>query len=247
MKLRHLLILGVLLFLNGFVLTVLFLLVSREMARPVATPTEVTTVEPTIQPTFTSTATSSPTEVAPPTSAPVIVPSTPTPTDTPAPPTSTPLPPTPTFTPAPPTPTSPPSSPTPTSAPTATPTPTTTSTHQYLGTEPRYENNCQTTWIEGTVWDLNGLPTAGIRVWCWTYGEFLGEKVTPSDPSKSQGYYEFILHQQAGVPREVVVEVAIVDDNGNLLSPKVMTQTTATDCNNPNGRQRVIVDFVQQY
>jgi len=75
----------------------------------------------------------------------------------------------------------------------------------------------------------------------------LGEKTTPTDASKSDGYYEFILHEQSGVPREVVVEVAIVDDNGNLLSPKIMAHTTRTDCDKENGRQHAIVDFVQQY
>ena len=65
MKLRYLAILGVLVFLNGFVFTVLFLMFSREMARPV--PAETATVVPTMEATFTST------------------PLGPTPTDTPTP------------------------------------------------------------------------------------------------------------------------------------------------------------------
>jgi hypothetical protein len=55
MKLRYLLILGVLVFLNGFVFTVLLLMVSREVAEPAPTPTMVVTTGPTLQPTFTST------------------------------------------------------------------------------------------------------------------------------------------------------------------------------------------------
>ncbi len=253
MKLRYLLILGMLVFLNAFVFTVLFLFVSREMARPAASLTA--TREAEIPPTFTSTPVSStptntPTPTATPQPAPtntfvVIIPSV-TATSTPgaATATLTPAPPTETAGPVSPTSTSPPSSPTPTT--TATPTPTaTSSTYQYESPGPWYENNCQTTWIEGTVWDLTSFPKAGVKVRCWTYGQVLGEKTTPSDPSKSDGYYEFILHAQSGIPREVVVEVAIVDDSGNLLSPRIMAQTTASDCNNPNGRQRVVVDFVQ--
>jgi hypothetical protein len=55
MKLRYLLILGILVFLNGFVFTVLLLMVSRELAEPAPTATAVVTTVPTLQPTFTST------------------------------------------------------------------------------------------------------------------------------------------------------------------------------------------------
>lgn len=259
MKLRYLPILGILVFLNGFVFTVLFLMVSREMARPAAPPILTPTRELEIAPTFTSasptpTPSNSPTPTltaAPepiPTSTLVVAIPTATHTTTPGEATAT-------FTlgtatgtstPGSPTPTTPPSSPTATSTATGTAT-ATRSTFQYESPGPRYENNCQTTWVEGTVWDLTSFPKAGVRVRCWTYGQLLGDKITPSDPAKSDGYYEFILHEQSGVPREVVVEVAIVDDSGNLLSPRIMAQTTATDCGNPNGRQRVILDFVQLY
>ena len=97
------------------------------------------------------------------------------------------------------------------------------------------------------MWDLTTFPKAGVTIRCWTYGQILGDKTTPTDTSKSEGYYEFILHEQSGVPREVVVEVAVVDAEGNLLSPRIMAHTTDTDCNNPNGRQRVVVDFIQVY
>lgn len=255
MKLRYLLILGVLVFLNGFVFTVLFLFVSREMARPAAslTPTGELQLPPTftstpVSPTPSNTPTPSPTATPQPAATNtfvVMIPSV-TPTSIPGAPTATltPGPPTETAGPVSPTPTSLPSSPTPTTTATATPT-ATLSTYQYESPGPWYENNCQTTWIEGTVWDLTSFPKAGVRVRCWTYGQVLGDKITPSDPGKSDGYYEFILHAQSGVPREVAVEVAIVDDSGNLLSPRIMAQTTATDCENANGRQRVVVDFVQ--
>lgn len=97
------------------------------------------------------------------------------------------------------------------------------------------------------MWDLSGVPKNGVTVRCWTYGQILGDKVTPSNPAVSQGFYEFILHEQSGVPREVVVEVAVVDAAGNLVSPKIVAQTTATDCDNQNGRQKATVDFTQQY
>src|SRR4030042_1138738 len=52
MKLRQLVILGLLVFLNGFIFTVLLLMVSRELARPVATPTQLSTATPTVPPTY---------------------------------------------------------------------------------------------------------------------------------------------------------------------------------------------------
>jgi hypothetical protein len=184
MKLRHLLILGLLVFLNGFVLTVLFLMVSREMARPVATPTQVTTVEPTIQPTFTSTATETPTVLPPPTNTPeptptstlVAPPSTPTPTDTPAPPTSTLAPPTPTFTPAPPSPTSPPSSPTPTSTPAATSTSTPESKWDFVFVEGSVITapNCGAVYLQGKITGVGGEAVDGktVRLRWWDNVDF---------------------------------------------------------------------------
>ncbi|MFQ6001472.1 MAG: hypothetical protein ACE5LG_07350, partial [Anaerolineae bacterium] len=100
------------------------------------------------------------------------------------------------------------------------------------------------TWLDGTVWDASGAPKPSVRVRAWTYGNPLPDKVTGYNPT-SAGYYEFVLDTVPPGPREVMVEVAIVDENGNLLSPRVSAQTTATDCDNPNGQQHVIIDFIE--
>lgn len=251
MTMRQWSIVAILVFLNAFIFTILFILLRQVYLTPpevaVATPTPIRTPAFTPLPTDTPTPLITPT----PTNTRVVLPATPTPTFTP---TFTPVPPTPTFTPAPPTPTSPPPTatpvpPTPTNTPTFTPTPTATPTPTptlpySLYETIRYENNCGHTWLDGTVWDASGAPQPNVRVRAWTYGNLLADKVTGYNPT-SAGYYEFILDAVPPGPREVMVEVAIVDENGNLLSPKISAQTTATDCDNPNGRQRVIIDFIE--
>lgn len=235
---------AILFFLNAFIFTILFMLLRQVYLAPpevaVATPTPTGTPTFAPLPTYTPTPPLTPT----PTNTRVVPPTTPTPTFTP------------TFTPAPPTPTSPPTATpmpptatpvpaTPTNTPTFTPTPTPTPTLPYsLSGTIRYENNCGHTWLDGTVWDASGAPKPNVRVRAWTYGNPLADKVTGYHP-QSAGYYEFILDTVPPGPREVMVEVAIVDANGNLLSPKVAAQTTATDCDNPNGRQHVIIDFIE--
>ena len=181
MKLRYLVMLGVLVFLNGFVFTVLFLMFSREMASPA--PTETATGVPTTQATFTSTPlgptptdTPQPTHTYTPEPMPtntiVIVPPTVTHTNTPVPPTSTPLPPTATFTPDGPTETVPPPTATPTT-PAASPSPTSTPETAY---DFRYREgsmsvfgNCGGPYFKGVILGQGGVPTNGISVHFWFY------------------------------------------------------------------------------
>ena len=243
MKLRHLLILGLLLFMNGFVCTVLFLMVSREMARPAPTPTEVATVEPTAQPTFT--ATSTPTEVSTPTDTPgppatytpVVVPHTPTSTNTAAPPTST----APTGTQT--------STATVTPTATSTPTPTQTATHTlspYSKLYIEYLPNCGLTFVEGTVWEPDGVTQRSeVHVKVWTAG-WEETRLTPTDAGKGDGYYDAILSAEG--PRQGQWFVAVVDESGNPLSEVVPFDTNTVDCEPAGtGHQWVIVDFKANY
>ena len=174
MKLRYVLIVGILVFLNGFVFTVLLLMLSREMARPVATPTMVTTAGPTFQPTFTSTpvgpsptsipeatATSVPEPMA--TSTLVIAPATATYTNTPVPPTATTGPATATNTPGTPTATTAPPTATATSQPTATATTPTSYEFRYAGGM-QSAPNCGTVYMEGKITGVGGEGVNGRTV-----------------------------------------------------------------------------------
>ena len=181
MKLRHVLIMAILVFLNGFVFTVLLLMLSRELAHPAATPTLAVTVEPTFEPTFTwtpvgpsPTSTLAPTATSPPAATPtntlVVLPPTVTHTSTAIPPTATALLATPTHTPGGPTATSPPATATattPPSSPTPQPsaTPTTPSTYEF-----RYAGgmqsapNCGTVYMKGKITGVGGEPVNGRTV-----------------------------------------------------------------------------------
>ena len=176
MKPRNLLIVGVLVFLNGFVFTVLLLMLSRELSLPAAAPTEVSTPLPTMRPTFTSipvgpspTSTPEPTATTPPeptvTSTLVVGPATATYTNTPVPPTATTAPATATHTPGGPTATSAPPTATATSEPAATATSTTQTSFEF-----RYAGgmqsaaNCGTVYIKGSITGVGGEPVNGRTV-----------------------------------------------------------------------------------
>ncbi len=176
MKPRYLLIVGVLVFLNGFVFTVLLLMLSRELSLPAAAPTEVSTPLPTMRPTFTSipvgpspTSTPEPTATTPPeptvTSTLVVAPATATYTNTPVPPTATTAPATATHTPGGPTATSVPPTATATSEPAATATPTTQTSFEF-----RYAGgmqsaaNCGTVYMKGSITGVGGEPVNGRTV-----------------------------------------------------------------------------------
>jgi hypothetical protein len=181
MKLRNVLIMAILVFLNGFVFTVLVLMLSRELAHPAATPTTAVTVGPTFQPTFTSTPSGpTPTSTLAPssTSVPeptatntfVIGPPTATHTSAPLPPTATSAPPTPTYTPGGPTATSPPptaTSTTPPSSPTPQPsaTPTTPSSYDFKYAGGMQSGpNCGSVYFKGKITGVGGEAVNGRTV-----------------------------------------------------------------------------------
>lgn len=181
MKLRQLVILGLLVFLNGFIFTVLLLMVSRELARPVATPTQLSTATPTVPPTYSVmppvlTATSVPLATSTHTMEPtatntmVIVQTTPTQTTAPSVPTATPSVSGPTSTPGAPTATSAPPTATPTkpaASPTTQPTATPTTPSSY---EFRYAGgmesaaNCGTVYMKGKITGVGGEGVNGRTV-----------------------------------------------------------------------------------
>ena len=193
MRLKQLVILGVLVFLNGFIFTVLLLMVSREMARPAATPTQLSTATPTIEPTHTatppvSTSTSMPlatsTSATQPTATNTMVvvqpsptqttaPSVPTATFTPGAPTSTVVPPTstsalPTATQASqPTATTVPSTATATTQPTATPG--SSWDFEYVSGSVVTSPNCAGPYFRGVILGQGGARTNGISVHFWFY------------------------------------------------------------------------------
>jgi hypothetical protein len=197
-------------------------------AKPTPSPTPTKTPKPTFTPTITKTPTPrwSPTPVWTPTPLP--------PTATPVPPTATPRPPTATPVPRP---------------PTATPLPLPTSTPSlpYRAAVVRCETNCGTTWIDGTVYQPapSTEGKSGVLVRIWAYGHIQDTRKTGTDP-KGSGYWSFIA--KMGSPMEGNWEIAIVDENGNLLSEKVTVHTTGTACNpGEGGCQHGIVDFQGNY
>ncbi len=234
-------IVAIFVLLNAFTFAILFMLLWQVYFTPpevaVATPT------PTRTPTFPSgyftytplpTNTPTPLLTPTPTSTRVVPPATPTPTLTP---TLTPVPPTPT---SPPTPTRRPPTATPTFTPTLTPTPL----WPYKAHGPSYEPSCVNTWIEGRVLDRDGITGLdGVLVKLWTK-----EYIFPLFPSgrssyDPRGFYEILIG--VGVARPGTWWVALVDAGGALISDVIMFQTTA-DCDWPDGKQKVIVDFVRQ-
>lgn len=182
MKLRYLPILGILVFLNGFVFTVLFLMISREMARPAAPPPPTPTRELEIAPTFTSTPapptpTDSPTptltatpEPTPSSTLVVAIPTV-THTTTPGTATATLTPGTPTGTagPASATPTTPPVEPTSTSTPTMTPTIESTWEFVYVEGSVIAQPNCGSVYLHGKITGVGGEPVDGrtVRLRWW--------------------------------------------------------------------------------
>lgn len=109
-----------------------------------------------------------------------------------------------------------------------------------------YLPNCGLTFIEGTVWNPDGVTQrSDVRVKVWTAGwEVI--RVTPTDAGKGPGYYDVILSTEG--PREGNWFVAVVDANGNPLSDTVSFDTNTTNCEpGGTGHQWVIVDFKANY
>jgi hypothetical protein len=245
MKLRYLVMLGVLVFLNGFVFTVLFLMFSREMASPA--PTETATVVPTTQATLTSTPlgptptdTPQPTHTYTPEPIPtntiVIVPPTVTHTNTPVQPTSTPLPPTATFTPGGPTETVPPPTATPTTpAPEPTSTPTMTPTvigdwdFLYVEGSVIAEVNCGSVYLHGKITGIGGEPVDGrtVRLRWWDNTAF---NVSGSAGGHDPGAWGFspLSQEQFHSHQPFIVDIVESEANPVPISNEALMEFT--DC-----------------
>lgn len=171
MKLRYLVILGVLVFFNGFIFTVLLLMASREFARPASTPTELSTATATIPEVPSPTTTGAPLPTATNTGVPIstntMVVVEPTPTQTLPPATATVSTPTATTPPVAPTATPVPATATPTATATATPTPSWD--FEYVADSMHVSANCAGPYFEGVILGQGGSPTDGISVHFWFY------------------------------------------------------------------------------
>jgi hypothetical protein len=244
MKLRHVLIMAILVFLNGFVFTVLLLMLSRELAHPAVTPTTAATVGPTFQPTFTSTPVAPPptstvvptaTSVpeATPTNTLVIGPPTATYTNTPPPPTATTGPATPTQTPGGPTATSPPPTATSTSAPSSpTPqpsaTPTTTSSYEF-----RYAGgmqsapNCGTVYMKGKITGVGGEPVNGRTVRLRFAGN---EAYKVSGEGEDPGEWGFSPLAPDNIHSPFTFLIDVVASQANPAPQSDTVQINFTDC-----------------
>lgn len=243
MKLRYLVILGVLVFLNGFVFTVLFLMFSREMASPA--PTETATVVPTMEATFTSTPlgptptdTPQPTHTYTPEPMPtntmVVVPPTVTHTNTPVPPTSTPLPPTATFTPGdsdsvPPTATPTTPVPEPTSTPTMTPTVIGDWDFLYVEGSVIAEVNCGSVYLHGKITGIGGEPVDGrtVRLRWWDNTAF---NVSGSAGGHDPGTWGFSPLSQEQFHSHQPFIVDIVESEANPVPISNEAHIEFTDC-----------------
>jgi hypothetical protein len=238
MKLRYVLILGILVFLNGFVFTVLLLMVSREMARPGATPTMLATAGPTFQPTFTSTPPSpSPTSTPEPTattvaeeiatSTLVIAPATATYTSTTVPPTETAAPATPTNTPGLPTATSELPTATATSQPTATPTTTSTYEFRYAGGM-QSAPNCGSVYMEGKITGVGGEGVNGRTVRL-RFADRVVYRVS-GEEGKPPGEWGFSPLAQENYHLPFTFLIDVVESQANPVPQSDTVEISFTDC-----------------
>jgi len=249
MKLRYVLIVGILVFLNGFVFTVLLLMLSREMARPAATPTVATTAGPTFQPTFTATpvgpsptsvpeatATSEPEPIA--TSTLVIAPATATYTNTPVPPTATMGPATATNTPGTPTATSAPPTATATSQPTATPT---SYEFRYAGGM-QSAPQCGTVYMKGKITGIGGEGVNGRTVRLRFAGN-VAHKV--SGDGENPGEWGFAPLAQENIHSPFTFLIDVVESQANPVPQSDTVEIQFTDCGTAGQFTNIIFEYAR--
>jgi len=130
--------------------------------------------------------------------------------------------------------------PPPPAQPTAPPLPTQQPFEFRLGRPVESEPNCGTWYISGTVYsDANGSARLnGVLVRIWASGIEQGTDTTGTH-SNRPGYWEWIF----GHGTATNGEVAIVNRDGSLRSPKVPFRLTA-DCNSEGAIQQNVIDFV---
>jgi hypothetical protein len=228
------LILGILVFLNGFIFTVLLLMVSREMAHPAATPTEVWTATRTVQPTSTSTvarptATSSPTKLTEPTitNTMVVPPVTSTSTVEASTPTSTAvIVPTATLTTGAPTATSVPPTPTSTLTPTATATPEVSYEFRYSGTM-ESAPNCGTVYMRGLITGVGGEPVDGRTVRL-RFADRVAYRISGEGESPGVWGFSPLAPQNYHSPFTFLIDV--VESQSNPVGQSDVAEIQFTDC-----------------
>jgi hypothetical protein len=257
MKLRHMLIMAILVFLNGFVFTVLLLMLSRELAHPAATPTTVVSTGPTYQPTFTATpagpaptSTLAPTATnvpeATPTNTLVVSPPTVTATNTPLSPTPTTVPATATNTPGGPTATSPPptataTTPPPSPTPQPSPTPTTTSSYEfkYAGGM-QSAPNCGSVYMKGMITGVGGEGVNGRTVRLRFAGN---EAYKVSGEGEDTGAWGFSPLAPENFHSPFTFLIDVVDSQANPVPQSDTVTINFTDC----GVEGQFTDIVFQY
>jgi hypothetical protein len=253
MKLRYVLILGILVFLNGFVFTVLLLMLSRETARPAATPTMLATALPTFQPTFTSTPLSpSPTSTPEPTatavaeeiatSTLVIAPATATYTSSPVPPTATTGPATATNTPGAPTATTAPPTATATSQPTATPTTPTTYEFRYAGGM-QSAPNCGMVYMEGKITGVGGEGVSGRTVRLRFAGN-VAYRVS-GEEGKPPGEWGFSPLAQENFHSPFTFLIDVVESQANPAPQSDTAEIAFTDCSTAGQFTNIVFEYAR--
>jgi hypothetical protein len=250
MKLRYLLILGILVFLNGFIFTVLLLMVSRELSHPVATPTRVATLGPTMWPTFTSTPegptstftpepTATNTPEPTPTNTLVVAPATPTnttaPSATSAPPTATPTGGAPTATTAPPT-------VTPTKA-AASPTPTTPASYEFKyagGMESA--PNCGTVYMNGLITGVGGEPVNG-RIVRLRFAGNTAYKVSGEGEDAGRWGFAPLALEHYHSPFTFLID--IVESQANPIPQSDTVEIQFTDCGTAGQFTNIVFQYAR--
>ncbi len=252
MKLRYVLILGILVFLNGFVFTVLLLMLSRETARPAATPTMLATAGPTFQPTFTSTPLSpSPTPTPEPTattvaeeiatSTLVVPPATATHTSTTVPPTETAAPATPTNTPGLPTATSEPPTVTATSQPTATPTTPAAYDFRYAGGM-QSSPNCGTVYMKGKITGVGGEGVNGRTVRLRFAGN-VAYRVSGEGENPGEWGFSPLAQDNYHLPFTFLIDV--VESQANPVPQSDTVEIPFTDCATAGQFTNIIFEYAK--
>jgi len=130
------------------------------------------------------------------------------------------------------------------------PPPPPTNTPVPLPTRPSYayrianieaRPNCGTTYIKGTVYGADGSRRDGIKVRLWAGSEIVATETT-NKSGVEPGLYTFILQQ--GGPRAGQWRVAIISDDGTILSEVANVETTQSPCKpETSGKQEIILDF----
>ncbi|HZQ08951.1 MAG TPA: hypothetical protein VFD70_20390 [Anaerolineae bacterium] len=131
----------------------------------------------------------------------------------------------------------------PTAVPPPPPTATLIPTPQYefiLGRPVDNAPNCGTWYVSGTIYsDQAGTSRLnGILVRIWAFGIEQGTFTTKSH-NGHRGYYEWIF----GKNSDVQGEVAVVNPDGSLRSPKIPFAMTSK-CKGSGAIQQVVIDFV---